>query len=243
MEGLERWVSGVGGAAILFYGLRQENLGRWPLAALGAGLIYQGVSGNNLLNYLPIDEDTPLIGQIASSEPHQPTELRIRKSVTINRPPNELYSYWRKLENLPTFMTHIKSVQEISSEQSHWVVNVVRDMQLEWDARITVDHPNEMIAWATLPDADVRNRGYVKFIPTQRGTEVSVSIEYDPPGAAIGALAGRAIKFIAADQIKEEIRHFKALMEAGEMLTTEGQPSARPEGREQAQQQHDRKLH
>jgi uncharacterized membrane protein len=118
-------------------------------------------------------------------------------------------------------------VQELGNGQSHWVVNVIRDIELEWDARITLDKPNEMIAWETLPDETLQNRGYVKFIPTSRGTEVSVSMEYDPPGAAAGALAGRAVKFIAEQQVKEEIRNFKRLMETGELPTTKGQPSGR----------------
>jgi uncharacterized membrane protein len=88
-----------------------------------------------------------------------------------------------------------------------------------------------MIAWETLPDATLQNRGYVKFIPTSHGTEVSVSMEYDPPGAGVGALAGRAVKFIAEQQIKEEIRNFKRLMETGELPTTEGQSSGRQAAR------------
>jgi len=241
MDDLQRWVSGVGGAAVLFYGLRQHNLSRWPLAVLGAGLIYQGASGNNLLDYLPIhddgDEETPFMEPTTNRDTHEPTELRVRKSITINRPANELYSYWRKLSNLPTFMTHVKSVEETSSEQSHWVVDVVHGIQLEWDARITVDRPNEMIAWGTLPDSTLQNRGYVKFIPTSHGTEVSVSLDYEPPGAAAGALAGRALKFIPATEIKDEIRHFKSLMEACEIPTTDGQSSARSSDRKQEQRQ------
>jgi len=223
MDDLQRWVAGVGGATILWYGLRRDNLSRWPLAALGAGLLYQGISGNNLLDHIPVAQEIPVIRQMTSA----PTQLRIRKSLTINKPPAELYAYWRKLENLPNFMTHVKSVQDLGNERSHWVVQVVNNIEMEWDARIIQDRPNEMIAWETLPEATLQNRGYVKFIPTARGTEVSVSLEYDPPGAALGRLAGGAVKFIAEEQIKEEIRNFKRLMETGVLPTTAGQPAAR----------------
>jgi uncharacterized membrane protein len=96
-----------------------------------------------------------------------------------------------------------------------------------------------MIAWETLPGATVANRGYVKFIPApgNRGTEVSVALEYDPPGAAIGLAAGEMVKFIAAHDIEEDIRAFKRMMEAGEVPTTQGQPAARP----QAWQQHEQR--
>jgi uncharacterized membrane protein len=223
MDDLQRWVSGVSGAALLWFGMRRHGLSRWPLAALGAGLLYQGVAGDNLLDRIPVVEEIPVVKQMGSA----PAQLRIRKSLTINRPAHELYAYWRNLENLPNFMKHVKSVRDLGDGRSHWVVGVLNDMELEWDARITEDRPNEMIAWETMPEATVQNRGYVKFIPTPRGTEVSVSIEYDPPGAMAGRLAGGAVKFIAEQQIKEEIRNFKRLMETGEIPTTKGQPAAR----------------
>jgi uncharacterized membrane protein len=232
MDDIQRWVSGVSGAAILWFGMRQDSMSRWPLAALGAGLLYQGISGDNLLDRIPVAQEVPVVRQLTSA----PSQLRIRKSLTVNRPAQELYEYWRKLENLPNFMKHVKSVQELGDGQSHWVVNVLNDMELEWDARITEDRPGEMIAWMTMPEAEVQNRGYVKFIPTARGTEVSVSIEYDPPTRMGGRMAGGAVKFIAEQQIKEEIRNFKRLMETGEIPTTKGQPAARPEAwRERAE--------
>jgi uncharacterized membrane protein len=236
MEDLERWVSGLGGAAILYYGLRQHGISRWPLTALGAGLIYAGVSGNNLLDFVPVVNEVPAVQKL-SNRSHEPNELRVRKSLTINRPAEELYTYWRKLENLPTFMKHVKSVQDLGNGQSHWVVNVLRGIELEWDANITVDRPNEMIAWETLPEATMQHRGYVKFIPTARGTEVSVSLEYDPPLTMGGEFAGRMGKFIAEQEVKEEIRNFKRLMETGELPTTEGQPSGRKKEWQEWQQQ------
>jgi uncharacterized membrane protein len=234
MDDIQRWVSGLGGAALLFYGMRQHNVSRLPLAALGAGLLYQGASGKNFLDYVPILHDVPAVQQMRG-EP-SPTQLRIRKSVTVNRPANELYDYWHNLSNLPNFMKHVKSVQDLGEGRSHWVVDVLNNVELEWDAKIIEDRPNEMIAWETLPEAPLQNRGYVKFIPTEHGTEVSVSLEYDPPGAAIGKLAGRMGKFIAEHQIKEEIRSFKQLMETGEIPTTEGQPAGRPRERMQNMQ-------
>jgi len=225
MEGLERWVSGLSGAALLWYGAQQRGFSRWPLALAGVGLVYQGVSGDNLLDRVPIAQQIPVVRQLTSA----PTQLRVRKSLTVNRPANELYEYWRNLENLPNFMTHVKSVKDLGEGRSHWKVEILDKVPLEWDARMTQDRPNEMIAWETEPDADIQNRGYVKFIPTDYGTEVSVSLEYDPPGAMLGRFAGGAVKFIAEQEIKEQIRNFKRLMETGVLPTTEGQPSGRAE--------------
>jgi uncharacterized membrane protein len=234
MADLERWISGLGGATMLWYGMQQRGLSRWSLTVLGAGLIYQGVSGDNLLGYLPMAQDNPVLRSLSSA----PTELRVRKSLTINRSANELYTYWRNLENLPIFMKHVKAVHDLGNGRSHWVVEALQNMEMEWDAQITEDRTNEMIAWETLPGAELQNSGYVKFIPTAHGTEVSVSIHYDPPGAMLGRLAGGAVKFIAEQQIKEEIRNFKRLMETGELPTTKGQPAARKEAWRESEHLH-----
>ena len=225
MADRQRWMAAAAGGVMLWQGLRQRNAGKWVMTLLGAGLVYQGVSGNNVLGQLPVVQ--PVVKTLTTAQ----EGLRVRKTLTINRPAAELYEYWRNLENLPRFMHHVKEVQQLDEGRSHWRVAIMDKMELEWDAEITVDRPNEMIAWGTLPGATVAHRGYVKFIPApgDRGTEISVALEYDPPGAALGIAAGSMAKFIPAQDIKEEIRNFKQIMEAGAIPTTEGQPACRHE--------------
>lgn len=217
----QRWLAAAAGSAMILQGFRQRNTGKWLLTLVGAGLLYQGVSGTNVLGKLPV------VRTMVSKQ----QGVRVQKIITVNKPPAELYQFWRNLENLPRFMRHVKEVRQLDQEKSHWRVAIIQNIELEWDAHITVDRPNEMIAWETLPGATVGNRGYVKFIPApgNRGTEVSVALEYDPPGAALGLAAGEMVKFIAAHDIEEDIRAFKRMMEAGEVPTTQGQPAARPE--------------
>ena len=149
--------------------------------------------------------------------------------MTINRSPEELYEYWRSLENLPRFMAHVRSVQRHGAGRSHWVVAGPRGTVIKFDAQITVDRPNEMIGWQTLPGAAVHHRGYVKFVPAPggRGTEVHVALEYEPPGGEAGKLLGNLLGGVTEQQIQEQIRNFKRIMEAGEIPTTKGQPSGR----------------
>src|SRR5690349_20745856 len=161
MDDLQRWVSGLSGAALAWYGLSRKDLARWPLTVFGAGLIYQGIAGDNLLDRVAVAQEIPVVRQMTSAP--APSHLRVRKSLTVNQPAENLYSYWRNLVNLPTFMTHVKSVQDLGNNRSHWVVDVLKGQQLEWDAQIIEDRPNEMIAWETLPEAQLQNRGYVKF--------------------------------------------------------------------------------
>src|SRR6185437_13871799 len=102
------------------------------------------------------------------------------QSVTINRSPDEIYSFWRQLENLPRFMNHIKSVTQLGDNISHWVVKTSAGQELEWDARLIEDKPGQMLSWQSLEGADVDNAGSVWFTPATggRGTVVKVAMKY-----------------------------------------------------------------
>jgi uncharacterized membrane protein len=137
--------------------------------------------------------------------------------ITIGRPREEVYSFWRALENLPLFMPYIRSVEPISKTRSHWVASFPASQRtFEWDSEITEDRPNELIRWRTSPNASLQHSGEVRFVqaPGGRGTEVHVHVWYEPPlGTALGALAYPIGKEVTA----EELRRLKRILEAGEI--------------------------
>jgi uncharacterized membrane protein len=139
-------------------------------------------------------------------------------SVTIMKAPEELYSYWRKLENLPRIMSHLESVEETSSTRSHWVAKAPLGTKIAWDAEITEDIPNEKIAWCSLPNSQVPNEGYVEFSGAGegRGTMVHVSLTYHPPGGAIGAGIAKVFGKEPGQEIAKDMRKFQQVMEVGE---------------------------
>jgi len=213
---VERWASLIGGGAMVLMGLRQGSL-RGALTALaGGGLIYQGATKQST-----IQQAQEAIGI------NQP--IKVEKTVTINKPADELYRYWHNFENLPTFMKHLKSVRVDNEKRSHWIANAPLGNSVEWDADILEDRENEFISWASVEGADVDNSGFVRFkkAPGDRGTEVKVVLEYNPPGGALGATVAKLFGEEPEQQIGDELRRFKMLMETGEIATTEGQPSGR----------------
>ena len=143
--------------------------------------------------------------------------------------PEELYTFWHNFENLPTFMKNLQSVQIINKTRSHWVAKTPLGNTIEWDAEILIDRPNELITWASATGADVDNSGSVRFTPGYpgRGTEVKLVLEYSPPGGAITDAIAKIFNESPEQQIVEDLRHFKMLMETGEIATTAGQSSGR----------------
>jgi uncharacterized membrane protein len=172
-----------------------------------------------------------------------PGAPRVSQGVMISRTPDELYAFWRDLSNLPKFMKHLESVSMIQSnttsafdppnsligQRSHWVAKGPLGTKVEWDAEIIQDRPNEIIGWKSLEGSDVDHMGSVRFerIPGRNETFVRVKLQYEPVGGIAGATIAKLLGEDPNWQIKDDLRRFKQIMETGETVTTEGQPTGR----------------
>lgn len=227
---VERIVSAVGGGALITLGLRQGGLLGGLMTALGGGLAMRGVTGHcQMYDALGIDTSDE------SPNPKSPyhkgfldTKIHVTKSVTVNKSPSEVYSFWRKLSNLPQFMSHLESVTVNDNKRSHWVAKAPMGTTVEWDAEITSDIENERLGWKSVEDSQIVNSGVVMFNPTQdRGTEVRVVLTYEPPAGYVGSLIAKLFGEEPNQQVEDDLRRFKMLMETGTVMTVEGQPSGR----------------
>jgi uncharacterized membrane protein len=141
-------------------------------------------------------------------------------AITINRPPEDVYRFWRDFQNFPRFMSHLKSVQVSGEKHSHWIARGPAGTTVEWDAEITSDQPGKLIAWRSLENAQIDNRGEVRFreAPAGRGTEVHVRIDYDPPGGSMGIGIAKLFGEEPGQQLKADLYRFKQVLETGEVL-------------------------
>ncbi|MDQ2998325.1 MAG: SRPBCC family protein [Chloroflexota bacterium] len=215
----ERMVGAIGGPLLAVYGLTRRTPGGIALAAAGGLLLYRSLTG-----HCPIYQAAGITTARSASEP-----LHAEKSVTINRPAEDLYRFWHDFANLPRFMKHLESVNLSGDRRSHWVVNGPANTHVEWDAEITEDRPNELIAWRSLAGAEVDNSGTVRFEPATggRGTVVRVAIDYRPPAGALGVAVAKLFGEAPQQQIEGDLRRFKNIMEADEIPTTVGQPEGK----------------
>jgi uncharacterized membrane protein len=163
--------------------------------------------------------------QLSNSNGARPTGLtHVQQSLIINAAPEELYQFWRNFENLPRFMQHLESVQELSDGRSHWVVKAPAGTTVEWDAEILNERPNELIAWQSLEGADVYNAGSVSFerAPGNRGTIVRVKLAYDAPAGVLGTTLAKLFGEEPSQQVAGDLRRFKQMIETGEIIVSEG---------------------
>lgn len=144
----------------------------------------------------------------------------IGRTVTINRPREDLFAYWRDFANLPTFMDNVERIDILSDTRSHWVVKAPAGKTVEWDATITEEKAGELIAWTSAEGAQVPNSGRIEFRDAgDRGTIVSATIAYDPPVGVVGKLIAKLFQREPAIQARRDLRRFKQLMETGEVAT------------------------
>jgi uncharacterized membrane protein len=223
----ERAVSLFSGALLLLSGARQRRLS--ALIAAG-GLLYRGVTGH-----------CPIYQAIESQSGDSLMRgLRLEESITVNKPVHQVYSLWRRLENLPRFMSHIESIRAIGENRSHWVAKLTPPFRLEWDAEITDDQENRKLSWRSLPGSKIDHVGTVFFhsARAQRGTEVKIVLGYTPPGGGAGAATAELLRRVTKNHIRADLRAFKAVAETGEKPTNAMHWSARaPQRHAETEQQ------
>ena len=149
--------------------------------------------------------------------------IHAKASCMVNRSPEEVYSFWRNFENLPRFMKHLDSVQDCGDARSRWVAKGPAGSSVEWDATIIADVPGEVITWRSLEGSDVDHAGAVRFerAPGNRGTIVKVNFEYNPPAGAIGAAIAKLFGEEPSQQLDDDLRRFKQVLEVGEVVVSD----------------------
>jgi uncharacterized membrane protein len=226
---VERWASALGGAALAAYGVRQvkaeRTLAGAMIAAAGGVLIARGGTGHCPMyaaaGFNTADHRTDTRTALSGGR-----GVNVEEVVTINAPAEQLFGFWRNFAQLPTFMDHLVSVHQVDYRRSHWVARAPAGRTVQWDAEIINEIPGELIGWRTLEGADVVSAGSVRFKRATggRGTEVRVRLQYEPPAGKVGATVAWIMGHEPSQAIREDLRRFKQLMEAGEMATTAGQP-------------------
>jgi uncharacterized membrane protein len=210
---VERYISLFSGSALLLSGVRRQSLSR---LLGGTALFYRGLTG-----FCPVYKMLE-----SSADLEFQTGLNFEETVTVYKPVEEVYSMWRRVENLPRFMSHLESVTAVNEHQSHWVAKIPPPLRLEWDATVIKDQ-NQRISWRSLSGSSIDHTGSVFFhpVPGRNATEVKVIFSYKPPAGSAGAAIAKLLATLTEHHIREDLRAFKAMLETGEKPTTAGQPS------------------
>jgi uncharacterized membrane protein len=175
-----------------------------------------------------------LLAAIASSRKGKAAAMELTASTTIGMPVEQVYEFWSDLAKLPTFMAHVDEVRPTGPGRSHWRASAPFGRSVEWDAETIEDVPNERISWRSVDGADVDNRGTVRFVaaPGGRGTEVRVELAYRLPAGKLGAAVARYFGEEPHQQLDDDLRRLKQVLETGEVVRSDGAPAGKQARRE-----------
>jgi len=197
------------GGLMAALGLRRGGWLGYGIALAGLGVMQQSFSGKpDLYEWAGYGDRVD----------HDSRAVTAAHTMTISRPREEIYKYFRDFSNLAKFMKHVDRIDIIDNDHSHWVVLAPGGLKVSWQAEITDDQPNRRVAWRSMDGADVPNWGHVEFreAPAGRGTEMHVVIRYEPPGGMLGRAIARALGREPQVQLREDLERFKRIMETGE---------------------------
>jgi uncharacterized membrane protein len=210
----ENWLALGAGALLLLVGASRRSTVGALVAASSAPLLYRGITGQWLAFPNGCTQSDHTKGALSGER-----GVHVRESIRLEVPLADAYSFWRRLDNLPQFMTHLDRVTEGADGRSHWVTSGPAGLAIEWDAEIINEVENKILAWRSLPGSDVVTAGSVNFDAARggRSTQVSVHLQYAPPAGKAGALVASLFGREPSQTIREDLRHFKQLLEAGEI--------------------------
>lgn len=208
----ERFLSTLGGAALTVLALRDwKSPSGISMLLTGGFLLVRGISGYCAVNNA--------LGRNSVRKPGAPVE--VKTTVSLNKPRAEVYAFWRKLENLPKFMRHLESVEELDQTRSRWTAKGPAGVgSVTWEAEILEDHQHEFISWSSLPGSTVDNAGQVRFIETPTGTDIHVQVTYRLPAGDVGGVAAKLFGPMAEKMMRDDIRDLKRVLESGETAPT-----------------------
>ena len=211
---IERWAGVAIAAAVMAFGLSRRSMPGMVMAAAAAPLAYRGLTGQwPGLSNGHTDTRTALAGDRG---------IHVREAIRHEVPREEVYRFFRQLENLPLFMTHLQQVIELGERRSRWVADGPGGSTFEWEADIINEIENEVIGWQSLPGSDIAAAGSVHFSTVRggRSTEVSVHLQYAAPAGRAGRLLAYVLGRDPASMVREDMRRLKQLLEAGEIART-----------------------
>ncbi|HEX8907519.1 MAG TPA: SRPBCC family protein [Longimicrobiaceae bacterium] len=226
----ERIASVVGGAGLGLLAARQKGIGGALLGLAGAWLIARGASGHcfvyDAMDVDTSDEPSPSRGPITAAE-NEPG-VSVNASITVNRTPDEAYAAWRDFEQAPRYMDRITRVEILDPTRSRWTATGPMGRSWTWESQVVEDVAGELIAWESLPGAELPNRGWVQFLPAGgdgRQTEVRYFVEFDPPGGIIGDAIASVFHDAPKEMIRGDLRRFRQMVESAETTTATAQSS------------------
>ena len=194
----QRALAGAFGAGMAVYGYFRGGVKGVALCAMGSALVARATANENLADVL------------------RSQGILVEKSIVVDAPVERVFAYWRNLENLPQWMSHVKEVRALGGDRFHWVVDGPAGVPVEWDSELLNLQENREMTWRSVGDSQVEHVGRIRFEDAGGGTRIHVQMRYTPPGGLAGHAIARVFGVDPKTEMDEDLARMKAAIETGQ---------------------------
>ena len=200
----ERLIMIAAGSYFLYRALKKDDNAKVAEGIAAGTMLFRGISGY-----------CPAYDALERTELLKGDNVSIKVGMTVQKPVNDVYNAWRRLENLPLFMKHLANVNELSQYKSEWQAKIPGGLgTVSWDAEILMDEPDKLLSWHSLPGSTINNSGKVKFTKRDDATtDIEVTISYHAPLGKAGAAAAKLLTPVFERMLASDIEGFKEYIE------------------------------
>jgi uncharacterized membrane protein len=193
----QRALAGAAGAGLAMFGYLRGGVKGVAMCALGSALVARSTANEQLADVLR----------------HQ--GVMVEKSITVDAPVEKVFGYWRNLENLPQWMSHVREVRSLGGDRFHWVVDGPAGAPVEWDSELLNIEQNREMTWRSVGDSQVEHVGRIRFEEAVGGTRIHVQMRYSPPGGVVGHAVARAFGVDPKTEMDDDLARMKVAIETG----------------------------
>jgi len=198
------------GAVLALYGLFRRGTVGALLKTVGTGIALRAGTRGRLAGFTPLDRRRA---------------VDIQKTLYIDAPVDQVYAFWSNYENFPLFMSHVREVEDLGGGRSHWKVSGPGGLPIEWNAHLSQQVPNEVIAWRSESGSMLENAGVIRFTPASSGTRVDLRFCYHPPAGGAGQAVAELLGVDPRAKLNQDLGRLKALLEATTRSESHGKES------------------
>ena len=192
-----RAAAGALGAGLATYGYFRGGLAGLLYTAIGGGLLARATTNREIASLVRGDG------------------VPVTKTIRIAAPVDQVFAYWRNLENFPQWMTHVREVRYVGGDRYRWTVDGPAGAPVSWESELLNVVENREMTWRSVEGSQVEHTGRVRFEPDGDGTRVHVQLRYSPPGGAIGHVVAKAFGTDPKSAMDEDLQRLKSLVETG----------------------------
>jgi uncharacterized membrane protein len=192
----QRALAGAFGAGVATYGYFRGGLKGMALCALGGAVLARATTNQGIATLVK-------------------GGIYVEKAVIVDAPVEQVYAYWRNLENLPQWMAHVREVRYLGGDRYHWVVDGPAGAPVEWDSELLNVAENEEMTWRSTEPSQVEHTGRVRFDTMGDGTRVHVQMRYYPPAGLLGHAVAKAFGVDPRTELEDDLARMKEAVETG----------------------------